>query len=65
MRMDKSKLNFIEICGVLLCVSVIFSVSLVGDKDACVFTLLVAANILICAVCVFFELLENAVIKRF
>ena len=54
MQMYKNKLNFIEICGVLLCVAVIFSVSLSDDEDARVFTLLVAANILICAVCVLF-----------
>ena len=59
MQMNKNKLNFIEICGVLLCVAVIFSVSLADDEDARVFTFLVAANILICAVCVLFRTIRK------
>ena len=54
----------IEMCSVLLCVAVIFSVSLADDEDARVFTFLVAANILARFAC-FLELLENAVIKHF
>jgi len=59
MQMDKNKLNFIEICGVLLCVAVIFAVSLSDDEDARVFTFLVAVNILICAVCVLFRAIRK------
>ena len=59
MQMNKNKLNFIEICGVLLCVAVIFSVSLADDEDARVFMFLVAANILICAVCVLFRAIRK------
>ena len=59
MQMDKNKLNFIEICGVLLCVAVIFAVSLSDDGDARVFTFLVAVNILICAVCVLFRAIRK------
>jgi len=59
MQIDKNRLNFIEIFGVLLCVAVIFAVSLTDDKDARVFTLLVAANILICAVCMLFRAIRK------
>lgn len=57
--MNKNKLKFIEICSILLCAAVIFSVSLADDEDARVFTFLVAANILICAVCVLFRAIRK------